>query len=223
MSSKIRVGVLSAGAWSVAVHIPELKKNADVFISELKKANDQLTQEDHIKMVKDLIEPKYVDIKEGQGKKFIVDVSRFAGFAISKDLEEQLLKKNSDIKEDLEKIVINLENLKKAIDNLTPDKKAQFKSIMENDRKNNPEKYEIVNAKRKEKMNTAEFKENMSNKKKRILNVFEVFDKTGKKIEEFDNTVDCVKYLNIGKSPSIVKCLNGDLRQSCGYIFKYKS
>ena len=30
MSSKIRVGVLSAGAWSVAVHIPELKKNADV-------------------------------------------------------------------------------------------------------------------------------------------------------------------------------------------------
>jgi ankyrin repeat protein len=104
----------------------QLKKNADVFISELKKANDQLTQEDHIKMVKDLIEPKYVDIKEGQGKKFIVDVSRFAGFEISKDLEEQLLKKNSDIKEDLEKIVINLENLKKAIDNLTPDKKAQL-------------------------------------------------------------------------------------------------
>lgn len=30
MSSKIRVGVLSAGAWSVAVHIPELKKHADV-------------------------------------------------------------------------------------------------------------------------------------------------------------------------------------------------
>ena len=29
-NSKIRVGVLSAGAWSVAVHIPELKKHADV-------------------------------------------------------------------------------------------------------------------------------------------------------------------------------------------------
>jgi predicted dehydrogenase len=30
MRAKIRVGVLSAGAWSVAVHIPELKKHADV-------------------------------------------------------------------------------------------------------------------------------------------------------------------------------------------------
>jgi predicted dehydrogenase len=30
MSDKLRVGVLSAGAWSVAVHIPELKKHADV-------------------------------------------------------------------------------------------------------------------------------------------------------------------------------------------------
>ena len=30
MSPKIRVGVLSAGAWSVAVHIPELKKHPDV-------------------------------------------------------------------------------------------------------------------------------------------------------------------------------------------------
>ena len=30
MSRKIRVGVLSAGAWSVAVHIPELKKHSDV-------------------------------------------------------------------------------------------------------------------------------------------------------------------------------------------------
>lgn len=30
MSTKIRVGVLSAGAWSVAVHIPELKRHADV-------------------------------------------------------------------------------------------------------------------------------------------------------------------------------------------------
>ena len=30
MSAKIRVGVLSAGAWSVAVHIPELKRHPDV-------------------------------------------------------------------------------------------------------------------------------------------------------------------------------------------------
>ncbi|CAB4704248.1 unannotated protein [freshwater metagenome] len=30
MNRKIRVGVLSAGAWSVAVHIPELKKHSDV-------------------------------------------------------------------------------------------------------------------------------------------------------------------------------------------------
>ncbi|CAB4336697.1 MAG: hypothetical protein F2851_03160 [Actinobacteria bacterium] len=30
MSEKLRVGVLSAGAWSVAVHIPELKKHTDV-------------------------------------------------------------------------------------------------------------------------------------------------------------------------------------------------
>lgn len=30
MKPKIRVGVLSAGAWSVAVHIPELKKHSDV-------------------------------------------------------------------------------------------------------------------------------------------------------------------------------------------------
>jgi predicted dehydrogenase len=30
MNAKIRVGVLSAGAWSVAVHIPELKKHKDI-------------------------------------------------------------------------------------------------------------------------------------------------------------------------------------------------
>jgi group I intron endonuclease len=101
----------------------------------------------------------------------------------------------------------------------TPEKKALFKTIIENDRKNNPEKYANAKEKRKETMNTPEFKENMSNKKRKILNTFQVFDNTGKLIGEFNNTIDCIKELNIGKSPSIVKCLNGDLRQSCGYIF----
>ncbi len=42
MSSKIRVGVLSAGAWSVAVHIPELKKHADVELVVVTNQNIEL-------------------------------------------------------------------------------------------------------------------------------------------------------------------------------------
>jgi len=103
------------------------------------------------------------------------------------------------------------------------EKKESFKSLIFNDREKNPEKYKIANEKRKEKMNTPEFKENMSLKKRKILNIFEVFNKNGNLIGEFNNTIDCINILNLPKPPSIVQCLNNKQKQSHGYIFKYKS
>jgi group I intron endonuclease len=102
------------------------------------------------------------------------------------------------------------------------EKKEAFKSLMSTDRDKNPEKYKIANKKRKEKMNTPEFKENMALKKCKILNTFDVYDKNGNLIGDFNNTFDCIKTLNLPKSPSIVLCLNNKLKQSQGYIFKYK-
>jgi hypothetical protein len=104
-----------------------------------------------------------------------------------------------------------------------PDKKDKFKKFMHNDREKNTEKYKIANEKRKEKMNTSEFKEKMSLKKRKILNIFEVFDKNGILIGEFNNTIDCINKLNLPKPPSIVLCLNNKLNQSKEYTFKYKS
>jgi group I intron endonuclease len=104
-----------------------------------------------------------------------------------------------------------------------PEKKEKFKILIFNDREKNAEKYKIANEKKKEKMNTQEFKEKMSLLKRKTLNIFEVFDKDGNLLGEFDNTIDCIKILKLPKSPSIVKCLNNKLSQSCGYKFKYKS
>ena len=64
----------------------------------------------------------------------------------------------------------------------------------------------------------------MSKKKRKHLKLFEVF-KDGILIGEFTNTVDCIKRLGFSQKnpPSIVKCLNGDLTQSLGHKFKYKT
>lgn len=104
----------------------------------------------------------------------------------------------------------------------TNEKKDAFKNLIKNDRELNPEKYKKINEKKKEKMNTQEFKENMSKIKRKILNDFEVFDEYGNLLGEFNNTIDCIKKLNLSKHPSIVLCLNNKIKQSCGYIFKYK-
>ena len=65
--------------------------------------------------------------------------------------------------------------------------------------------------------------EYMSKKFRKIYNIFEVFDKDEILIGEFDNTVDCIKKLNLPKPPSIALCLKNKLKQSRGYKFKYKS
>jgi len=106
----------------------QLEAQANEFIKLLNSAHLSLSEEYHIKMVKDLIGPKYADIETGQGTKFIIDVSRFAGFEISEDLETQLLNKDDrkDIKSDLEKLGINPENLKNAIDNLPEEKRKEL-------------------------------------------------------------------------------------------------
>lgn len=103
----------------------------------------------------------------------------------------------------------------------TKEEKERFAELMKNDKLLYPEKYENAKLKRKETMNTSEFKENMSKKKRKYLKLFQVF-KNGEVIGEFDNVVDCKKYLNTKTTPSIKKCLNGDLTQSLGYTFKYK-
>ena len=105
----------------------------------------------------------------------------------------------------------------------TQEEKEKFAELMINDKLLYPEKYENAKLKRKETMNTPEYKENMSKKKRKYLKPFEVF-KDGKYIGEFDNRVDCTIALGLSKKnpPSIVKCLNGDLTQSLGYTFKYK-
>lgn len=146
------------------------------------------------------------------------------------NIQKEYLKNNPEEKQ--KKINIlkqasldNADNHSKFMKELSnrPEKKEEFKKLMNRDRENNPEKYNHVNEKRKNKMNTQEFKENMSKKKRKNLNVFEVFTKDGNLIGEFDNTIDCIRKLNLPKPPSIVLCLNNKLIQSCGYNFKYKS
>lgn len=104
----------------------------------------------------------------------------------------------------------------------TPEKKEEFKNMIKNDKENFPEKYDKAREKQKNTMNTPEFKENMSQKKRKILPIFECFDKDESLIGEFNNTIDCIKKLNLQKPPSIVLCLNNIIKQSCGYKFKYK-
>tara|TARA_Y100000361_G_C11158356_1_gene345621 strand:+ start:166 stop:1248 length:1083 start_codon:yes stop_codon:yes gene_type:complete len=105
----------------------------------------------------------------------------------------------------------------------TEEEKEKFAQLMKNDRLLYPEKYDKAQLKRKETMNTREFKENMSKTKRKYLKSFEVF-KDGKLIGDFNNTIDCIEKLGFSKKnpPSIVKCLNGDLTKSHGYEFKYK-
>lgn len=104
----------------------------------------------------------------------------------------------------------------------TPEKIEEFKNLIKTDRENYPEKYDKAKEKRKDTMNKPEFKENMSKIKRKILKEFEVFDKDGILIGEFNNTIDCIKQLNLPKPPSIVLCLDNKIKQSCGYTFKYK-
>jgi hypothetical protein len=106
----------------------------------------------------------------------------------------------------------------------TQEEKERFAALITYDKLSNPEKYENADLKRIETCNTIEYRENMSKKKRKYLKPFEVF-KNGEVIGEFDNTVDCTKALNLPpkRPPSIIKCLNDDLTQSCGYIFKYKT
>ena len=72
-------------------------------------------------------------------------------------------------------------------------------------------------------MNTVSFKQNMSIKKRNILNIFQVFNQNNELLGEYDNTVDCKRELKLHDNTSIKKCLDGKLQQSCGYIFKYKN
>lgn len=112
---------------------------------------------------------------------------------------------------------------KRSKDNASkPENKEKFKNIMKTDRKNHPEKYEKANQKRKENANTLEFKENMSMKKRKILNMFEVFDNDNKLLGEFNNTIDCIQFLKLQKPPSIKLCLDNKILQSGGYKFRYK-
>jgi group I intron endonuclease len=96
-----------------------------------------------------------------------------------------------------------------------------FKNRIKKDREENPEKYNKSKEKRRNTMNTQAFKENMSKIKTKILPRFKVFDKENKLVGEFNNTSDCIKELNLPTKPSIVMCLNGKLKQSAGYTFRY--
>lgn len=104
----------------------------------------------------------------------------------------------------------------------TPENKERFKNIIKIDREIHPEKYEKSKEKRKNTMNTQEFKENMAKKKCKILPLFLAFDNNGFYYGEFDNTYDCIKKINSPKKPCIVKVLKGELKQSAGFVFKYK-
>jgi group I intron endonuclease len=103
------------------------------------------------------------------------------------------------------------------------DIKGDFKNRMIKDRNDNVDKYNKANEKRKETMNTVSFKQNMSIKKRNILNIFQVFNQNNELLGEYDNTVDCKRELKLHDNTSIKKCLDGKLQQSCGYIFKYKN
>jgi ankyrin repeat protein len=83
----------------------QLEAQANKFIELLNAAHLSLNEEDHIKMVKDLIGPKYADITQGQGADFIKKVGEIC------EVEESQL---------------NPQKLENAIDSLTLEKKAQL-------------------------------------------------------------------------------------------------
>lgn len=102
-----------------------------------------------------------------------------------------------------------------------PENIEKFTNIIKNYRDENPEKYINSNEKRKNTMNTPEFKEKMSKIKTIILPKFKVFNKYNNEVGEFNNTSDCIKKLNLKTTPSIVRCLNGKLKTSAKHTFKY--
>jgi ankyrin repeat protein len=83
----------------------QLEAQANEFIELLNAAHLSLSEEDHINMVKDLIGPKYADIKQGQGRDFIEKVGKICG---------------------VEESQLNPENLKSAIDNLSEEKRKEL-------------------------------------------------------------------------------------------------
>jgi hypothetical protein len=83
----------------------ELEENADWLIKELNRSKDELSEENYIKIIKDLINYKYKDVNVGQGKNFI-------GFLVEFSMRQ--------------KMTPSKEDLLKAINGLNPEMKTQL-------------------------------------------------------------------------------------------------